>query len=112
MFNSRNAFDQSQTARTAADLGVAPSELLTHAALTAQAAGRLQTMLRALGPLRSDLLGDPRIRRDLERVCTVCEATRKCGRWTRRVTAAGAAHAHGAPNFCPNRDTLNALKAR
>ncbi len=112
MFGRRHEFDRRETARVAADIGVSPAELRVQADTATSRPGRLRRMLNVLRPKRADLLDDRRVTRDLERVCAACDATRKCERWLRRTEKPGQASELYPPTFCPNRDTLNAVKDR
>lgn len=112
MFGRRHHFDRRETARVAADIGVSAAELHVQADTATGRPGRLQRMLKVLRPKRADLLDDRRVTRDLERVCAACDATRKCNRWLREAEKTGQAKQLYAPTFCPNRDTLNAVKGK
>jgi uncharacterized protein YjiS (DUF1127 family) len=94
--------------RIARDIGVAPSELYTIAAKRPDAADQLKLRLEALHLDRAALVrDDPRVMRDLERVCTACGSKRRCVRDWLRYPDDRAWRA-----YCPNAETLDALDVR
>jgi hypothetical protein len=92
--------------RMARDAGVATSEFRTIAAKRPDAADRLTLRLEALHLDGAAVLrDDPRVMRDLERVCTVCGEKRRCRRdWLRHPDDAAWRA------YCPNAMTLEALE--
>jgi hypothetical protein len=92
--------------RIARDIGVAPSELYTIAAKRPDAADQLKLRLEALHLDRAALVrDDPRVMRDLDRVCTACGSKRRCTRdWIRYPDDAAWRR------YCPNATTLEALE--
>ena len=92
----------------ARDMGVTQSELHTIAAKRPDAADQLQLRLEALHLDRAAILhSEPRVMRDLERLCTVCGEKRRCVRdWLRHPDD------QAWRTYCPNAQTLDALDRR
>ena len=97
-----------EVARIAHDLNVTPGELASLATKTTGSVDLLYKMLEALGFDREDKdLNDPRMIRDLERLCFACDQKARCA----HDLEAGAAKEHYR-EFCPNAYTLDVLKSR
>lgn len=97
-----------EVARIAHDLNVTPGELATLAGKGENAAALLDKMLAALGVDReSKHVQDPRMMRDLQRLCFSCNHKQQCG----HELAAGTAKEHYRA-FCPNAYTLDVLTGR
>ncbi len=89
----------------ARDLGVTRHDLYTLAAKRPDAADQLKERLAALHMDRAALLhADPRVMRDLERVCTICGSKRRCERDLARHPDDPVWR-----TYCPNAHTLGAL---
>ncbi len=92
-------------AAMASDLGLSEADLRDVLPRAADNSGLMDRMLQARGldPV-SVRQGLAALERDLERVCTLCNATGRCKRELDAGTA--AAHCH---EFCENADTLDDL---
>ena len=96
-----------EVARMAHEFGMSSAELGELARQGPDAAIRLPQMLAALGIDGAAINRDePAVMRDLERMCSLCEHKRECS----NDLASGRAGAH-YHDYCPNADTLDALKA-
>jgi len=85
-------------------MGVA--ELREHARRGRHAACELPEMMTALGMDAAVIARrNPRVMRELQRVCASCDSKARC----RRALAGGSAAADGE-TFCPNRMTLQAMR--
>lgn len=90
----------------ARDLGLSRNELYTIAAKRPDAADQLKQRLDALHLDGAALLrADPRVVRDLERVCTICGSKRRCERDLARHPDDPVWR-----TYCPNAHTLEALE--
>jgi uncharacterized protein YjiS (DUF1127 family) len=90
----------------ARDVGLSRSDLYAMAAKPPDAADQHKQRLAALDIDRETLLhSDPRVVRDLERVCSLCGQKRRCERDL-------ASHPNDPVwrTYCPNTQTLDALK--
>jgi uncharacterized protein YjiS (DUF1127 family) len=96
----------SEAANIARDIGLSRADLYTIAAKRPDAADQLKRRLAALDIDEAALLhDDPRVARDLERVCSLCGQKRQCER--------DLARDPGDPiwrTYCPNTLTLDAVK--
>ena len=91
----------------ARDVGLSHWDLYAMAAKPPDAADQLKQRLAALDIDRAALLHrDPRVARDLERVCSLCGQKRRCER-----DLAGHPNDPVWRTYCPNTLTLDALKA-
>ena len=91
----------------ARDVGLSSSDLYAMAAKPPDAADQHKQRLAALDIDRASLLRrHPRVARDLERVCSLCGQKRRCERDL-------ASHPNDPVwrTYCPNAQTLDALKA-
>jgi uncharacterized protein YjiS (DUF1127 family) len=91
----------------ARDVGLSSSDLYAIAAKPPDAADQHKQRLAALDIDRAALLRrHPRVARDLERVCSLCGQKRRCERDL-------ASHPNDPVwrTYCPNTQTLDALKA-
>ena len=94
-----------EVARMARDLKIQPTELATLAKKGPNAADLLQRLLVALGVDPAGLEhDDPLVMRDLQRLCTTCDAKRQC-----RFDLANGVLAENFRDYCPNAFTLDAL---
>lgn len=88
------------------DLGLSSAELRALAAKGSNAAKELACLLKTL---RIDFQvlaqNEPLVLRDLQRLCALCDHKRECN----RDIAVGALAAR-YQNYCPNADTVRALK--
>lgn len=90
----------------ARDLGFSPTELQILAAKGANAAKELPCLLESLRiSIQTIAEKDPMVLRDLQRVCSICDHKRRCG----RNIAAGML-AENYDRYCPNAETVNAIK--
>lgn len=97
-----------EVARIARDLNVTPDELASLASKGPNSAELLNKMLDALGVDRENKhLKDPRLMRDLQRLCFACEHRTRCA----HELAADTAKEHYR-EFCPNAYTLDILTGR
>lgn len=98
-----------EVARIAHDLNVTPGELAGLVGGSAGSAASLYKMLSALGLDRNSNkhLKDPRMIRDLERLCFACDHKARCA----HELEAGTAKEHYG-EFCPNAYTLDVLTGR
>jgi len=96
----------SETANIARDIGLSRADLYTIAAKRPDAADQLKRRLAALDIDEAALVhNDPRVVRDLERVCSLCGQKRQCERDLARHPADPVWR-----TYCPNAHTLDALK--
>ncbi|MBR1223376.1 MULTISPECIES: hypothetical protein [unclassified Bradyrhizobium] len=92
----------------ASDLRVSSADLETLVRRGPHAANQLPKMLGALGINQVDLARtEPLVLRDMERVCSLCNHKRQCG----RELVAGTAAAHYA-DYCANAHTIDGLGER
>jgi hypothetical protein len=97
--------DRAEFNRIAADLQVAPDDLDAMVQQGPHAADELPLMLKALGIEEARLARtEPRLLRDMERVCALCCEKARC----HRELAAGTAAAHHQ-EFCLNAPTIGEL---
>jgi len=90
----------------ARDIGLSQSDLYTIAAKRPDAADPLKRRLAALDIDQAALRqSDPRVARDLERVCSLCGQKRQCERDLARHPDDPVWR-----TYCPNTQTLDALK--
>jgi uncharacterized protein YjiS (DUF1127 family) len=95
-----------ETENIARDLGLSRADFYTIAAKRPDAANQLKRRLAALDIDEAALLhNDPRVARDLERVCSLCGQKRQCERDLTRDPDDPVWRA-----YCPNALTLDALK--
>ena len=93
--------------RMAKDIGLSSSELRRLANLGPDSADLLLRRMAALDLDRKEVSQtEPRTFRDLQRVCTMCNHHRRCGRDVARDSADPA-----WKDYCPNAATLMALNA-
>jgi hypothetical protein len=96
---------ESGVERMARDLGMSVAELRKVADHGPDAADLLLRRMVVLGLDRNELAAtDPSTLQDLQRVCTMCESHRRCGRDLARDPADGAWQ-----DYCPNAATLKLL---
>ena len=97
--------DPDELSRIARDFGISVSELLTLAKSDAGVQDLLTQRLAEMG-LSEELLQKkhPREFGDLNRVCASCASTKRCANDFLR-------HKAGHSEYCPNTDTLEALRA-
>jgi hypothetical protein len=99
------AVGEAEIGRIAHDFNMSATELRALAAKGPQAAALLEERLAQLGldPIDSPSL-DPAVARDLQRICSMCDARRKC---------AHELDAHDSSenwkDYCPNSQTLEAM---
>lgn len=97
-----------EVARIAHDLNVTPGELASLTNKTTGSVDLLYKMLAALGVDREDKnLKDPRMIRDLERLCFACDHKARCA----HELDVGEAKQHYR-EYCPNAYTLDILTGR
>lgn len=98
-----------EVARIAHEMNVSPAELASLVSKGQNSALLLDKMLVALGLDRekNKHLKDPRIMRDLQRLCFACDHKKQCA----HELAAGTAKEH-FHEFCPNAYTLDVLTGR
>jgi len=97
-----------EVARIAHDLNVTPGELANLTSKTTGSVDLLYKMLSALGVDRENKnLNDPRMIRDLERLCFACDHKARCA----HELEVGAAKEHYR-EYCPNAYTLDVLTGR
>lgn len=97
-----------EVARIAHDLNVTPGELANLAGKGGGSALLLDKMLVALGvDPENKNVKDPRMMRDLQRLCFACDHKTQC----RHELAAGTAKEH-YHEFCPNSYTLDVLTGK
>jgi len=106
-YQSRRELDALTTAdrsTIAADLGITESQLRQ---LAAQDNGppQLHKMMEALKIPLAEMSSDPRLQRDMETVCSICNQKRKCRRALQNGHATAQFHA-----FCPNASNLDWLQ--
>jgi hypothetical protein len=94
--------DSCEVERIAADLGMSTAELRRATANGPDAARELHDRLVALH-LEQEASADRLVKRDLERVCSLCDSKRRC----RSDLAQESVSVQDA--YCPNRDTLMGL---
>jgi uncharacterized protein DUF6455 len=95
-----------EVARIAHEFGLSSADLNELVRRGPDSATRLPQMLAALGIDGAAVSRDePAVMRDLERLCSMCEHKRECS----NELAAGRAKA-SYHEFCPNAETLDALK--
>ncbi len=100
-----NQVGPEEVARIAHDLNVTPGELTNLARKGPNSAALLYKMLDALGIDRQrDDLKDPRMLRDLQRLCFACDHKTRCA----HELDTGSAKEH-YQEFCPNAYTLGIL---
>jgi hypothetical protein len=94
-----------EVAHTARELGLSSGDLYRLASKGPQAADLVEKMLLALG-VDPEVLAtrNPRIMRDLQRLCIMCEYKKQC----RHELAAGTAK-ENFRSYCPNAFTLEEL---
>jgi hypothetical protein len=99
---------EDEVERIAKDIGVSASELRRFATLGPDSADLLLRRMAALDLDRNEVSWtEPRTYRDLRRVCSMCNARRRCTRDLARDSADRAWQ-----DYCPNAATLMALNAR
>jgi hypothetical protein len=99
-------FDSNELARVASDLGLTVGELRTLAGHGPGAADLLPKMLKALDiDVDAVIRVEPMVMRDLQRVCSGCDHKNEC---SDHIAAGDALRTYRA--FCPNAETLDALK--
>ena len=99
---------EEEVARIAHELSVSPAELASLAGKSPNSALLLDKMLVALGVDRENKhVKDPRMMRDLQRLCFVCDHKAQCA----HDLAAGTAKEH-YHEYCPNAYTLDVLTRR
>jgi hypothetical protein len=98
-----------EVARIAHDLNVSPNELQGLASKGPGSAALLDKMLVALGvdAQQNKHLKDPRLMRDLQRLCFACDHKTRCA----HELADGTAKDHYR-EFCPNAYTLDVLTGK
>jgi hypothetical protein len=102
-----NALDVEERDRVAHDLGVGAPEL-EYLVRVAHDPIELPRMMAAIGIDEEALKrAQPALRRELERVCSLCESTTLC----RHELADGTAGV-SYPYFCPNAEELKALSGK
>jgi len=98
---------ESEVERIATDIGLSAAELRELASLGPGSADLLLQRMTALDLDRKEVAKvKPESFRDLQRICSLCESHRQCGR--------DLAHDAGNPaweNYCPNVATLRALNS-
>lgn len=98
--------DSHELRRVASDLGLTVGELRTLASHGPGAADLLPKMLKAINiDVEAATRAEPLVMRDLQRVCSGCDHKQECAD---HIAAGDAAQTYGA--FCPNAETLAALK--
>lgn len=98
--------DSTELSRVASDLGLTVVELRTLASHGSGAADLLPKMLKAVNiDVDAVTRVEPMVMRDLQRVCSGCHHKQEC---TDHIAAGDAALTYRA--FCPNAETLTALK--
>jgi uncharacterized protein YjiS (DUF1127 family) len=96
----------SEAANIARDIGLSRADLYTIAAKRPDSADQLKRRLATLDIDEAALLrNDPRVARDLERVCSLCGQKRQCERDLARHPDDPVWR-----TYCPNTYTLDALK--
>jgi uncharacterized protein YjiS (DUF1127 family) len=96
----------SEAANIARDIGLSRADFYTIAAKRPDSANQLKRRLAALDIDEAALLrNDPRVTRDLERVCSLCGQKRQCERDLARHPDDPVWR-----TYCPNTHTLDALK--
>lgn len=96
----------SEAANIARDIGLSRADLYTIAAKRPDSANQLKRRLAALDIDEAALSSnDPRVARDLERVCSLCGQKRQCERDLARHPDDPVWR-----SYCPNTHTLDALK--
>jgi uncharacterized protein YjiS (DUF1127 family) len=93
--------------REIADLGVTRNELHALTRPGNRSAKLLKGMTERLGVTAAMLEHAPELRRDIQRVCTTCDAQGRCRRWLRHPSSAEAYR-----KFCPNAGAFALLKGR
>ena len=102
-----NALDIDERDRVAHDLGVGAAEL-DYLVREAHDPIELPRMLAAIGIDETALKrAQPALRREIERVCSLCQSTTLC----RHELASGTAGV-SYPYFCPNAEELKALSGK
>lgn len=102
-----NALDVEERERVAHDLGVGAPEL-DYLLRVAHDPVELSRMMAAIGIDEEALTrAQPALRREMERVCSLCETTTLC----RHELASGTAGV-SYPYFCPNAAELKALSGK
>src|SRR5262245_57344497 len=102
-----NALDTCEHDRVAHDLGVGVAEL-DYLVRVAHDPVELPRMMAAIGIDEEALKrAQPSLRREMERVCSLCETTTVC----RNELASGTAGV-SYPYFCPNAEELKALSGK
>ena len=103
--NELHKLDGAEFARIASDLQISPDDLDTLVAKGPQAGDELGKLLQALGIDEASLArAQPLVRRDMERVCSLCGHKRECD----RDLMAGAS-AQRYEGYCPNAPTIAGL---
>ena len=109
--DARGELDQcepSEVAQIAHDLSVTPEELKVLAGKSPDSASAIDQLLAALGVDRLRRpFSEPALVRDLQRLCSVCDFKRQCGRELAAGTAAALYRA-----YCPNAYTLDYMIGR
>jgi hypothetical protein len=96
-----------QLQRISADLSLAESDLMSLSTGARDNTVLMERMMRAHGIDREDVMyGQATLLRDMERVCTFCDHTRRC----RREHDAGTAFQH-CNEYCANAATFEDLRA-
>lgn len=103
--NELQKLDPEEISKIARDFGISVSDLLTLAKSNAGVQDLLTQRLAEMG-LCEDILKNkhPREFGDLNRVCASCASTKRC-------TNDFLQHKPGHSEYCPNTDTLEALRA-
>ena len=103
-----NACSDHELSRMARDLALSPRDLRQVTALGADAARLLPRRMAALD-LDFDEVSrtQPHVMWDLQQLCTLCDSKKRCAR-----DLATNPDSPGWRDYCPNEDTLTALKAQ
>jgi hypothetical protein len=98
--------DRAEYDRIAADLEISPGDLDQLVRHGLNAAQELPLLLNALGVDQAKLeKTQPRVLRDMQRVCALCGQKAQCDRDL--IAGTSAAHYEG---YCPNAPTLGAIE--
>jgi hypothetical protein len=102
-----NCSAESEVERIANDIGMSASELRRLASLGPESADLLLRRMAALDLDRKEVAQvEPQTFRDLQRICTLCESHRQCGRDLLRDASNPVWE-----GYCPNVATLRTLNA-
>ena len=102
--NELSALDADERERVAHDLGVSANEL-DYLVQEAHDPVQLPRMMAAIGIDEAALRrAQPALLRDMERVCSLCEATNLC-----RHELDGGTAGVSYPYFCPNKEELTEM---